>query len=76
MLLKNQSFGLAQQMQMRNLIEPAGALIHADRNNGHTKSHKPVEFKKIASLQVKPSGQAVAQTVDHMVRNPAIEELV
>ena len=46
-------------MQIRN-IEPAGqnllGQMSQDRNNQHTKSQKPIEFKKIHSLSVKPTG--------------------
>jgi hypothetical protein len=44
---------------MRNLIEPSGSAM-IGQLNAHTKSQKPIEFKKIQTLSVKPSGQAVA----------------
>jgi hypothetical protein len=51
-------------------------LVAAERVSQHTKSQKPVEFKKIQTLSVKPTGQSVAQTVDHGVRPQGFEEIV
>jgi hypothetical protein len=42
------------------IVEPSGqnllGQMNQDRNSQHAKSQKPIEFKKIQSLSVKPTG--------------------